>query len=181
MKKRLIAIILCCLMCAALGACGKNNNTTETQKAETSKKITKEFKPYFKNNVAEMTDVKVEITEVRVIPAGDEGNEYGEKPIIAFWYTATNKSNKDIDPLSAWLSFFTAIQDNDPNIINELEVAPSPDDRFLNTQTEIIKQGGSVQGVWAYILDDETTPVTLVAKRGYENHEIGRINYSITG
>lgn len=181
MKKRLIAIILCCLMCATLGACGKNNNTTETQKAKTSKKITKEFKPYFKNNVAEMTDVKVEITEVRVIPAGDEGNEYGEKPIIAFWYTATNKSNKDIDPLSAWLSFFTAIQDNDPNIINELEVAPSPDDRFLNTQTEIIKQGGSVQGVWAYILDDETTPVTLVAKRGYENHEIGRINYSITG
>lgn len=181
MKKRLIAIILCCLLCATLGACGKNNNTTETNKAKTSKKITKEVKPYFKKNVAEMTNVKVEITEVRVIPAGDEGNEYGEKPVIAFWYIVTNKSNKEISPWSAWSSIFTAIQDNDPNRINELDSAISPDDNLFSMQHETIKQGGSVQGAWAYTLDDETTPVTLVARDDFEDYEIGRINYSITG
>lgn len=168
-------------MCATLGACGKNNNTTETHKAKTSKKIAKEFKPYFKNNVAEMTDVKVEITEVRVIPAGDEGNEYGEKPVIAFWYIVTNKSNKEISPWSAWFSIFTAIQDNDPNFINKLDSISYLDGNLLPTQYETIKQGGSVQGTWAYTLDDETTPVTLVARDDFEDYEIGRINYSITG
>lgn len=186
MKKRIVAVILCCLMCLTLVACGSSSKekskekSTETHKVKTSKKNTKKIKPYFKNNVAEMTNLKVEITEVRVIPAGEEGNEYSEKPVIAFWYTATNKSSKDIDPIDAWLSFFIVIQDNDPNRINELGKAPNPDYRFNETQFETIKPGGSVQGACAYELDDETTPVTLVASDN-SNKEIGRINYSITG
>ena len=69
--------------------------------------------------------------------------EYSQGPVIAFWYNATNKSGEDIDAISAWLEGnFKAVQDNDPNKINELEVSALPDDRFLDSQTETIKKGG---------------------------------------
>ena len=38
-----------------------------------------------------------------------------------------------------------------------------PDDRFLDSQTENIKKGGTVENAIAYELDDLVTPVDLVA------------------
>lgn len=179
MKKKFM-IITCILTCILLVACNANSKeiSTESHSAEVSKKNS-EFKPYFKKNIAEMSDIKVEITNVKVIKVGEPGNEYGNKPVIAFWYIATNKTGKEINSMDAWLSFFTAVQDNDPNRINELQIAAHPDATLMPMQSDIIKKGGSVKGACAYTLDDDTTPVTLIAKRGYENYEIGRIDYKI--
>ena len=43
-------------------------------------------------------DLKIQITRYKIIKAGQKGNEYGEKPVIAFWYKTTNLSGDDVDP-----------------------------------------------------------------------------------
>lgn len=131
--------------------------------------------PSFSDGVLTTPEVKIEITEHRVIPAGEEGNEYGDKPIIAFWYETTNLTDDEVDPL-IWIGYFTAYQDNNPNSLNELEVAGLPDDRFLDSQTETIKKGGTVENAMAYELDDDTTPVDLVATR---SDELGTTTYPL--
>ncbi len=78
-----------------------------------------------------------------------------------------------------WLFVFKAYQDNNPDAVNELEVGALPDDRFLDSQTEAIKNGGTVENAVAYELDDETTPVELVASDNLGQTEIGRMTYNL--
>ena len=132
----------------------------------------------FVDGVLNTPDVKIAITEHRVIPVGQPGNEYGSKPVIAFWYDITNISGKDTTPLN-WMFMIKAIQDNDPNAVNSLNVGSLPDDRFLDSQMQEIKQGGTVQNAVAYELDDETTPVELVASDNLGMTELGSITYNL--
>lgn len=172
-----------------LGACGDDEKDTsknetpaseDVTETETKKETAEETKDvYFKDNEAKLNDLKINITETKVIKPGEVGNEYGEKPVFAIWYNATNLSDKEIDPTSAWIVVFTAIQDNNPNSVNELEVAGLPDDRFLDTQLENIKKDGTVENAIAYELDDLETPVTLVANQGIDGKELGRKDYEI--
>lgn len=110
----------------------------------------------------------IRITSHKVINPGEEGNEYGDKPVIAFWYDTLVSPNYDnsapINPSTAWIMNFKAVQDNDPNAVNELQIAPLPDKQFLNSQTSEIKPGGTVANAVAYELTDTTTPVKLTAK-----------------
>lgn len=126
-----------------------------------------------------MEDVDVVITKYKIIPPGDKGNEYGDSPVIAFWYDTTNKSDKEITPITGWLAFFTAYQDNDKNKINELEVASHPDMTLVKDQSSIIKKGGTLSGAWAYKLTDNTTPVLLKAVKGYTGIELGTQEFKI--
>lgn len=111
-------------------------------------------------------DINVKITSWKVIPVGQKGNEYGEKPVIAFWYDTTNKTNKDIDPISAWLAVFSVYQNTSKSQVNELDVGGLPDDQFLDTQTETIKKNGTAANAIAYELDSETVKVNLKAHKG---------------
>ena len=125
-------------------------------------------------------DVQIEITDYKVIPVGEAGNEYGDAPVIAFWYSTTNRSGKeDITPMMAWIAIFSAVQDNDPNMVNELEVGMMPDDAYLDTQMAEIKPDGTVDCAISYVLDDETTPVTLTATKGILGEELGSQNFEI--
>lgn len=132
----------------------------------------------FRDNVLTTSEIIIKITDVKTIPVGEKGNEYGEKPVIAFWYEVTNVSGDDITP-SDWLFNFTAYQDNDPNIENELNVGSLPDDAFLDTQMEKIKKGGTVANAVAYELDDVTTPVKLVASNDLGMTEIGSMTFEL--
>jgi len=132
----------------------------------------------FKNGVLTTPEVKIVITDQKVIPVGAAGNEYGSKPVIAFWYQTTNLTDKHLDP-TTFLFLITAYQDNDPNAMNELQVAALPDDRFLETQMERIKKGGTVENAVAYELDDVTTPVDLVASDDLGASEIGKVTYTL--
>lgn len=186
MKKKLI-FSAALVLSLGLAGCGsdssKEDNKEETKTtASTDNKADKEAKNdgvYFKDNEVKIEDVKIKITETKVIPVGEKGNEYGEKPVFAIWYDTTNLSDKDINPTSAWAAVFTAIQDNNPNSVNELEVGLSPDDRFTDSQLETIKKGGTVQDAIAYELDDLETPVTLVANQGIGGKELGKQDYEI--
>lgn len=119
------------------------------------------------------------ITEHRIIQPGEVGNEYGDSPVIAFWYETTNlgASDRDISPME-WIYTFEAFQDNDPNIRNALNVASLPDEQFLDTQMASIKPEGTLANAVAYELSDLTTPIELVAG-GRVGDEIGRMTYKL--
>ena len=119
--------------------------------------------PIFKDNTYTCEKFTITITDYKVIPPGAEGNKYGDKPVIAFWYDVTNLADDSLSTTTAWITTFQAIQDNDPNMVNELNVGALPDSRFLDSQTADIKIGGTVSGAISYELTDDITPVTLEA------------------
>lgn len=131
----------------------------------------------FKDNVLTTEDYKLEITKYKVIAPGEKGNDYGKKPVIAFWYKVTNISGKELEPDDAWISTFKAIQDNDPNSVNELNIGILPDDKFLDTQTHKIKKGGTVENAVSYELSDTKTPVLL--KASDDEKDIGEQSFKL--
>ena len=139
----------------------------------------KKAEPSFSDNVIITSDFTIEITDHKVIAPGEEGNEYGDAPVIAFWYKTTNTSGKDIDPMSAWIYTIKAVQDNDPNKVNELDVASLPDSRFLDSQMAKIKAGGTVENAMAYTLTDTETPVELTAVDGMFGSELGTQTFEL--
>ena len=194
--KKLIFLLMSLFLVSTLVACGETETEEkEIGSVETSDQSVDENEDseddieesegqgnddiYFKDNVAKIEDLMIEITETKVIQPGDEGNEYGEKPVLAIWYETTNFTDKDIDPITAWIAVFTAIQDNDPNMINELNVGSLPDESHLDTQMNTIKKNGTLENSIAYELDDLETPVTLVANQGLMGDELGRQDYEI--
>lgn len=181
MKKRMLAMAFVAATSMAFSSCGSNTASEQSAEAVEATDAVKEETEnyYFKDNVLVAEDVKIEITDYKVIPAGELGNEYSDKPVIAFWYNTTNISGKEVDPSMAWIVMFTAIQDNNPNAINELDMGMLPDEQFLDTQSEIIKKGGTVANAVAYELDDDTTPVTLKATKGIMGEYLGEQNFEI--
>ncbi|KRF38291.1 hypothetical protein ASG96_17735 [Terrabacter sp. Soil810] len=133
----------------------------------------------FKDGVLTTPDIRIEITKHKLIPVGKKGNEYGEKPVIAFWYKTTNVSGQKVDPTTGILLTIRAYQDNNPNAENELQVGSLPDDKYLDTQTEEIKKGGTVENAVAFELDDVKTPVDLVASTDLGTTEIGKVTYQL--
>ena len=84
-----------------------------------------------------------------------------------------------LDPSTSWLFNFEAYQDNNPNADNNLGVGSLPDDKFLDTQMENIKKGGTVANAVSYELDDLKTPVVLVAGGLLGSDEIGRMTFPV--
>ena len=173
------------LLCAIIGAAASgtssesqltvSHNTTQAARSEDPAAAKG---PTFKNGVLTTPDLKIQITRVKVIKAGQKGNEYGHKPVIAFWYKTTNLSGDKVNPIVAFIPYFNAYQDNNPNAENKLDVGSLPDDRFLDSQSENIKKGGTVEDAIAYELDDLVTPVDLVATDGLDE-AIGKATYAL--
>ena len=158
----------------------ENPVTNETEKDKVnSTSRTGEYT--FKDGKVSMEDVDLKITKYKVIPVGEEGNEYGDAPVIAFWYETTNKTEKDISPMTAWFAAFPQgpIQDNDKNKVNKLQVAIHPDKTLVNDQISKIKKGGTLSGAIAYKLTDLTTPVKLTAYKGIGGIELGSQEFAI--
>lgn len=134
--------------------------------------------PTFKNGVLKTPDLTIRITRYKIIGAGQRGNESGDKPVIGFWYRTTNVSGERTDPATAFVLAFDAYQDNNPNAENELDDLSVPDERFLDSQTENIKKGGTVSNAVSFALDDLTTPVDLVATEGLDG-QVGKTTYKL--
>lgn len=179
MKKKWL--VLTGLTCALfLSSCGNSSNQSSSKSSSSKRivKVAKQQKYYFKNNVAEIHDVKIQITNVEVKTA-DQTNGYSDKPLIVFIYKATNKTNKDIDPISAWQAIFNAYQDNNKNSVNQLNVGSTIDEKYLDTQSEQIKKGGTVENEATYELSDMSTPVKLQATQGIDGKKLGYQMYKI--
>lgn len=170
-KRKFLLIALAAVLALILSGCGQSGGS-KSVKAE-KKSV------YFENNICETKDLKIEITDVKVIQPGATGNEYGEKPVLAFWYKITNKTGIDVDPTSAWVDTFRAFQDTDADQVNELDVSMAPDEQYLDTQSEVIKKGGTAENAMGYELDDSETPVVLKAVDFNSDKEIGSQKYTI--
>lgn len=157
------------------------SESADTSAASTSESQAEAVKAdaYFADNELVTDTVKIVITDYKVIQPGEEGNEYGDAPVIAFWYDTTNLSSETTNATTAWMFAFKAIQDNDPNVVNTLDVAALPDQAFLKTQLHDIKEGGTVSNAVAYTLDDTTTPVKLVASDMLGLTELGEQVFEI--
>lgn len=184
--KKIFSLGLVLVCSITLAACGdseeptSNSSSSQSSSEQTTSSSTSETAPeeegdfvatakdaYFDGTYLKGNTYTIKITDYRVIQPGEIGNEYGDVPVIAFWYdTMVNPdydNSRPIEPNSAWIMNFEAIQDNDPNLVNELGIASLPDDAFLDTQSAEIKPGGTVSNAVAYELSDTTTPVKLVA------------------
>lgn len=184
MKK--LSILSLLLVCGfGLTACGDSKQTEVKESVDNTEQVNKDDKTdnkakeeegdfvktaadaYFDGTMLKGNTYSIKITDYKIIPVGEKGNEYGDTPVIAFWYDTLVSPDYDnsepVDPSTAWIMNFTAIQDNDPNMVNELNVAGLPDDQYLDSQIAEIKPGGTVSSAVAYELSDEETPVTLKA------------------
>lgn len=176
MKKAFTSVIL--LSALLMAGCSNSKSNDAKPQTETVKTAVQP-KYYFKNNVVKIRDVKLEITKTKIINPGEKGNEYEKKPVIAFWYKATNLTKKKIDANTAWIAVFEAYQDNNKNRENKLEVAALPDKKFLKTQSDVIKKNGTVENAVAYKLTDKKTPVKLVATKGVGGKTLGTKIYKL--
>ena len=179
MRKKFLVLLLAGMFLVGCSTKQEEKKTSDSTKTEEKKEETKKNTIGFDGKVVEINDLKIEIIDYKIIKVGEKGNEYGPKPIIAFWYNTTNKSDKEIDPTSAWMAVFTVIQDNNKNMENELKVAGHPDNSLLDTQLAKIKKGGTVKNAVAYELSDETTGVTLKATQGVDGKDLGKKDFEI--
>ncbi|MCL0330634.1 DUF5067 domain-containing protein [Apilactobacillus xinyiensis] len=174
--KKIAALSVTTLALLTLTACGSKS---ENKSNSTNVSVGKTDNYYFKNDVANIRDLKIKINKVKIIQAGQKGNDYGQKPVIAYWYSVTNKTNKEIDPNSAWMAVFQATQ-SDNNAEHTLDVTALPDSKYLDSQMDKIKKGGTVKNAVAYTLHDTKSAVKLTANKGIGGEKIGSQNYNLT-
>lgn len=186
-KSILLAVLVASLLCS----CGTSGSTSsagnmsasspsESEVSSSSESSDSDESPYgFKDNVIKLEDATITITDYKIIPPGEKGNEYSENSVIAFWYSVTNESDDFIDASTTWIASITAIQDNDPNIVNKLEISSLPDDSFLDTQMADIKPGGTLENAVAYELTDLETPVILQAQNGMFGDTVGEQSFEL--
>lgn len=179
--KKVLALILSLILALSLfAACGKtegpadptsaaptDDSTTPAATSEaptTTEPTTEEVgKPHtFVNGVLTADQVIIKITDYKVIPKGQNGNDLNDGDVIEFYYEVTNVDAEEISASTAWIALIEAIQDNDPNVVNKLEVGINPDGT-PDTDFEDIKIGGTVASRTCYVLTDNVTPVTLKA------------------
>lgn len=183
MRKKLLALALVFALVFALCACGAaapETKTTPEPTAEPTPEPTVEPKPnaMFDGMVYEDDEARIEIIGCEILEVGSEYNKYGDVPLVCFKFNVTNLSDCDVSASGKWIDTFRAYQDNDPNFLNELNVGSQENSAYHDTAFASIKKGGTVESVMTYELDDEETPVTLVALYRWE--EIGSKDFDIT-
>ena len=167
-----------------LSGCGKVEIGSEVKPAHSVQvevtAVEESVDATFQEGVLTTPEVRVEITDYRVIQPGGEGNQYGKDPVLAIWYDTTNLGSESEDapnPLGVFIPVFTAYQDNNPDVVNTLSVGMMPDLELLDYQTAAIKPGRTAPNAIAYVLTDLTTPVELAAT--YDNQEVGRMTFNL--
>ena len=200
MKKIMLGFGVLIFSTALLSACGDDskansatsNTTHQTQESsknessttteQTGDFVAKASDASFDGTMLKGNSYSIKITNHKVIQPGEEGNNYGDKPVIAFWFDTLVNPDYDnsapISPNNAWIMNFEAVQDNDPNKVNKLQVASLPDEKYLQDQSAEIKPGGSISSAVAYTLTDSETPVTLTAK-SMLGDEFGKADFPV--
>ncbi|EAK8408357.1 DUF5067 domain-containing protein [Listeria monocytogenes] len=155
-----------------------NNLETKVQRERRNLKQTR----ILKTGVIENDQTKIKITSHKIIPIGEKGNESGEKPIIAFWFEVTNKSDEITSAFKSWAGQIVVYQDTRSDLINTLNTTILNDAQFLDSSSRVledIKKGDTVKCAIAYGLDDDEIPVDLVDRDIVSGEFYGKIRYQI--
>lgn len=155
-----------------------SESSSTSEESDTEEIITTRDISLPKENSFKTNDLEFKITSIKIIPSGEEGNEFSDTPVIAFWYDITNNSSDEHSAVD-WLSVVSAYQDNDPNTIKKLTMGTIPDNNLMSTQGNKIKQGGTTKGAFAYELDDTKTNVDLKIKDNKTFKDITSISIKI--
>lgn len=122
----------------------------------------------------------VRINEVFILMEGDPRN-YHNGSILVFNLSMTNGTDSPKAYHDFIFSYIKPIQDNDPNVINELEVAGGVTEEDLDKQLIELKPQGTMEVNMAYLLSDFETPVTLnVFSEAYREGEQETINIDLS-
>ncbi len=131
----------------------------------------------FADGTLTSSKITIRITESRVIPQGEPGNEFGEAPVMAVWFETTNTSGEAIDPLTAWLTHVRAYQ-TISDAPAELSLGMVPDSELATTMSTGIPADATVSAAVAYLLTDDQTPVELVLSDTFLT-EVGRVSLAV--
>lgn len=173
--KKLALISAIALIGVGAAACGSSSSSSSSKSTKTTQ--TAKSKYNFNGKTAHLKTIDAKITKVRFFNGNEEN---GNKKVIAFEYTITNKSKKPVDVNTAWISNFNAYQSN-KNTDGKLEVASTPGNYqdILDNQDQKIKKGGHLNFVIAYELKNDTKPVTLKAEDEIAEKVYGKKAYKI--
>ena len=165
-QRRRTAILITALGITSLALAGCSGDAAPSADGESSVQeveVAGESSPStFADGVFESSLLSIRITDTRMIPPGDEGNEFGEAPVMAFWYETTNVSGQAVDPLTAWLTHVRARQDTGDGALVELTLAMAPDPSLMATQTDPIEAGATVANAVGYRLENDSLPVEVL-------------------
>ena len=181
--------------CADSSAASRDGESTVAEAEVPGEKVPATFG----DNTFISGSTRIAITESRVIPLGETGNEHGVGPVLAIWYEATNTgvatgsesgdgtgagtgaSGLDgtaSDPLGAWLTHFRAVQHTGTEYPAELGLAVSPDEALMGGQTDPIPVGETVSNAVAYALADAEADVELIVTDSGLT-EVGRQTFNV--
>ena len=191
MKKTLLLFVLFIVL--AFGGCAPAASEL-TQKVDPTHEVVESVEPtakpttkptpepepdyYFEDGVLVTPDYKIEIVGFEVVKQGANLMMSGDE--ILFTFDVTNISGADVSPSPAWISSFTAVQDNDPNVVNELDMGFYTPDEYVDVSFATLKAGGTVRSAISYTLDDAETPVVLRANRGAWSGSLGEQTFDIS-
>ena len=102
----------------------------------------------------------LKINDIYILKEGDPQN-YHSGSILVLNLSITNGTKVPRQYHEFVFSYIEPIQDNDPNIVNELTVAGSVTLEDLDNQLIDIKPQGTMDTNMAYLIEDFETPVTL--------------------
>lgn len=172
-----------------LAACGQTEEkkeekaTTEasTETATTEAPTTEApANAELKDKTAVLDDIDVKILETELMPKGSYDNQTADQLVVT--YEVTNKSDKEISPMTGYLAAFEATQE-DANSERKLDVGMTPmNDKYsyvTDVQMNNIKNGGTVKSAVAYDLKDMKTPVVLHASKGIGGEKLGTITVEL--
>ena len=167
--KRVIVFLSVIAIVLGLAACGGGGTSEPAQDESAQSESASEKIPV--DISYDFGDVVIDITSVSF-----GYDEFEDSGTIIFHYTFTNKTDESQNPGSFWWVRFSAIQDNDPNVIVDLEGSSLPEEYFDVISAEV-KPNGMMDYAASYVLIDDVTPVTLIASQYGE--ELGRTEIKI--
>lgn len=156
--------------------------STETEEVETSNGV----KPV-ENNTYEIEMAKVEVTNTKILPP----NEYSDtgKDRLVVTYEVTSKvtpeeaGEVDVSPMMVWIATVEPTQET-PDTIQRLSGGgiPLEDEynKYLDSQSAIIKKDKTVENVTMYELENRDNPVILNVTQGVAGEDLGSIEIDVS-
>lgn len=132
----------------------------------------------FKDNKLEVPRLTIDITDYHVVPAKNSGTGLGQKPLIVFDFDITNKTDEPMSPAD-FILFFDAVQNTPDDADPSLDIGFDEDSESPDIGFDEMSRGETQHSSIAFELNNEKSPVQLVATEEFDLNEIGRQEFDI--
>ena len=151
----------------------KTETTDQAASTESAGNEVSDLTP-LENVSAESDSLRIDLKGYKVYPAGVGGAANSLKPVVVFYFDATNKGDKETDALSAWTEIFDAYQNAGTDDRNLLGQGVFVDESIASENgTTPMKKGETKSYYRSYEITDDTTSVTLRSHDGLGGAKLG--------